>query len=111
MQLETEMQLETKMETTFQSLPIRQATWLELFFDLVFVAVIGVVAHTLAHTHLGHLSIEQLFNFFLAFLPILWVWSTHTMFSNRYDRDDNKQKFLTLGLMGLVILMSTIHRV
>ncbi len=50
--------------STFQSLAIRQATWLELFFDLVFVAVIGVIAHTLGHTHHGHLSADQLFNFF-----------------------------------------------
>lgn len=92
--------------STFQSLPIRQATWLELFVDLVFVAVIGVIGHTLGHTHHGHLSADQLFNFFLTFLPVLWVWATHTMYSNRYDLDDNKQKYLTLGLMGLVIVMS-----
>lgn len=37
----------------------RHATWLELFFDLVFVAVIGVITHDLAHTKDGHISAEQ----------------------------------------------------
>jgi len=45
----------------------RHATWLELFFDLVFVldlvAVIGVVTHDLAHTHDGHIGAEQLIRF------------------------------------------------
>ena len=85
----------------------RQATWLELFFDLVFVAVIGVVTHDLAHTHHGHIGAEQLFRFMLVFVPVWWVWATHTMFSNRYDNDDTIQKLVTLGLMALVILLST----
>ncbi|NEQ70113.1 MAG: low temperature requirement protein A, partial [Symploca sp. SIO2D2] len=29
----------------------RHATWLELFFDLVFVASISVITHHLAHVH------------------------------------------------------------
>ncbi|MFV0461565.1 MAG: low temperature requirement protein A [Actinomycetales bacterium] len=95
------------MQDTFRTLQWRQATWLELFFDLVFVAVIGVVAHTLAHTHHGHLSVEQLFDFFLTFVPVLWVWSTHTLFANRYDTDSHGQRYVTLAIMALVIVMST----
>ena len=34
----------------------RHATWLELFFDLVFVVVVAKVTHLLAHTHHGHLT-------------------------------------------------------
>ena len=46
----------------------RHATWLELFFDLVFVAVIGVIAHDLAHTHGGHIEVAQVLRFLLIYL-------------------------------------------
>lgn len=92
---------------TLYSAKNRQATWLELFFDLVFVAVIGVIAHALAHTHDNHISAQQLFSFFMVFVPIWWIWATHTLYSNRFDDDSNKQKFLTLSLMGLVVVLMT----
>ncbi|MBE9399713.1 low temperature requirement protein A [Pontibacterium sp. N1Y112] len=85
----------------------RHATWLELFFDLVFVAVIGVVTHDLAHTHNGHIGIEQLARFPLVFIPVWWIWMTHTLFANRFDRDSREQRLITLGIMGLLVLMST----
>jgi len=56
-------------KNTFHNHPTRQATWLELFFDLVFVAAIGVLVHDLAHTHQGHISIEQFYRFPLVFIP------------------------------------------
>jgi low temperature requirement protein LtrA len=43
----------------------RHASWLELFFDLVFVASIGVISHGLSHTHNGHVSLTQLTQFIL----------------------------------------------
>ena len=76
----------------------RQSTWLELFFDLVFVAVIGVVSHSLSHTDHNHISIQQLFFFFLVFVPLWWVWASYTLYSNRYDQEANWQKILTLIL-------------
>ncbi|MED7787681.1 low temperature requirement protein A [Francisella sp. 19X1-34] len=81
----------------------RQATWLELFFDLVFVAVIGVISHSLSHTEHNHISIESLFSFFLVFVPLWWVWASYTLYLNRYDQMSHYQKYITLGLMGLII--------
>ena len=85
----------------------RHATWLELFFDLVFVAVIGVIAHDLAHTHDKHISIEQLVRFPLVFIPVWWIWITHTLFSNRFDNDTRSQRFMSLCIMGLLVILST----
>lgn len=48
----------------------RHATWLELFFDLVFVAAISVVTHALCHLHDGHLEHGALTLFPVAFVPI-----------------------------------------
>lgn len=85
----------------------RHATWLELFFDLVFVAVIGVVTHDLAHTHDGHIGSEQLLRFPLVFIPVWWIWITHTLFANRFDSDSRNERLLSLTLMALLVIFST----
>lgn len=84
----------------------RHATWLELFFDLVFVAVLGVVAHDLAHTHEGHISLEQLLKFALVFIPVWWIWMGHTLFANIYDRDDRQHRVITLLIMACIVVLS-----
>ena len=84
----------------------RHATWLELFFDLVFVASIGIVTHNLAHTHDGHISIEQLLLFPIELIPIWWIWATHTLYANRYDTDSNAHRLATLAIMFLMIAMA-----
>ena len=48
----------------------RHATWLELFFDLVFAACISVIGHHLTHTHDGHLDARLLLLFPVEFLPV-----------------------------------------
>lgn len=85
----------------------RHATWLELFFDLVFVAVIGVVAHDLAHTHDGHISVEQLIRFPLVFIPVWWIWITHTLYANRFDTDSRHHRLFSLTIMALMVVLST----
>lgn len=85
----------------------RHATWLELFFDLVFVAAIGFVAHDLAHTHDNHLSSTQILHFPLQFIPIWWIWTSHTIYCNRFDTDSKQHRFATLLIMLLLVIMPT----
>jgi low temperature requirement protein LtrA len=94
------------MSKTFQALSVRHATWLELFFDLVFVAVIGVMAHGLAHTDHGEIKGAQLLSFFLVVVPVWWVWAGHTLFANRYDIDSVWQRLCVIVVMALVLVMS-----
>lgn len=84
----------------------RQATWLELFFDLVFVAVIGILTHKLAHLHDGHLDYIALLQVPLLFAPVWWIWSSFTIYSNKYDTDDRSHRLIHLVVMALVISMS-----
>ena len=93
----------------------RQATWLELFFDLIFVVALGKVTHLLAHTHHGHLEPNVWPVFFLTFIPLWWLWVGHTVYSNRFDSDARPHRFITLFIMFLMLLMSVkidghIHR-
>lgn len=84
----------------------RHATWLELFFDLTFVVAIGQVTHTLGHVHQGHFEHKQLWTFLLLFVPLWWVWSSHTIYSNRFDTDSSLHRLATLFIMLLLIVLS-----
>lgn len=85
----------------------RHATWLELFFDLVFVAVIGAINHDLAHTHEGHINANQLLRFPLVFIPVWWIWATHTLYANRFDNDSRSHRLFALLIMALLVFTST----
>ena len=52
----------------------RQATWLELFFDLIFVVALGKLTHFWAHPHHGHLSEHVWLSLILTFIPMWWIW-------------------------------------
>ena len=46
----------------------KKVTWLELFYDLLFVAV--TATHVLLHVEDGHIHAEYLVKFVLIFIPI-----------------------------------------
>jgi low temperature requirement protein LtrA len=80
----------------------RRVTWLELFFDLVFVAAVAQ-----AGTHLrDDYSTAGLLRFSLLFVPIWWAWLGHTTFSTRFDTDDAVQRALTALQLFLVAVMA-----
>ncbi len=80
----------------------RRATWLELFFDLVFAAAVADIGSRLStdYTLLG------LGRFGFQFLLVWWAWIGHTYFSTRFDNDDPLHRFLTLGQVFLAAVMS-----
>ncbi len=84
----------------------RRATWLELFFDLIFVVAIGDLTHILNHTGEGHLDPLQFWQYVLAFIPLWWIWVSHTIYANRFDADDRKHRLATLFIMFLLIIIS-----
>lgn len=69
---------------------IRKATWLELFFDLVYVAAVIELGYVLTDnvTPMGVLS------FILLFIPIWWSWVGTTLYSDRFDNDDLLHRIL-----------------
>lgn len=86
--------------------PLRHATWFELFFDLVFVAAIGVVTHDLANTHNGHIELAQFMKFVAIFVPLWWIWVGHTLYSNWYDRNHRSDKLVGIAMMVLVVSLA-----
>jgi low temperature requirement protein LtrA len=74
----------------------RHATWLELFFDLVFVAAIAQLAIVLEHD----ISWTGVGRFALLFVPVWWIWSNYTIVSDRFGWDDVPFRVALLAAMA-----------
>lgn len=59
----------------------RPVGWVELFFDLVFVVIIAVLAHGLQ----VHLTPDGIRSFVLLFLGVFWVWNGFTFYTERFE--------------------------
>ena len=80
----------------------RHATWLELFYDLVFVIAIAELGHNLS----VDLSLIGLLEFGGLFIPIWWLWLNHALYADRFDTDDAGFRFLTVVQMFAVVAMT-----
>ena len=81
---------------------VKPVSWLELFFDLIFVAAVGQVAVPLAHDY----SFAGLVRFAFLFLLIWMAWLGHTMFNTRFLSDDPLQRLLTLVQIFAIAIMA-----
>lgn len=80
----------------------RKVTWLELFFDLVFVAAISQVGAPLG----TEFTIAGLGRFAFLFVLIFWAWHGHTIYATRFDHDDVTHRALTLAQMFAAAVMA-----
>jgi low temperature requirement protein LtrA len=83
----------------------RQASWLELFFDLSFVVAVAQAAIQLEHAFAeGHPG-EGILGFLIVFAAIWWAWMAFTWFANVFDTDDVPYRLLMFviiaGSLGL----------
>jgi low temperature requirement protein LtrA len=79
----------------------RRVTWLELFFDLAFVAAVAEVGGPLA----THYAPDALPRYALLFFLIWWAWLGHTTYATRFDTDDVVQRLLTLAqIFGVAVM-------
>ncbi|MQA86346.1 MAG: hypothetical protein GEV03_17345 [Streptosporangiales bacterium] len=74
----------------------RHASWLELFFDLVFVGAIAELALVLG----DDLSWPGLGHFVLLLVPVWWAWSNYAIYCDRFERDDVRHRLGMLAAMG-----------
>jgi low temperature requirement protein LtrA len=80
----------------------RRASWLELFFDLLFVAAVAQVSVPLRLDY----TLHGLARYALMFLLIWWAWLGHTMYSSRFDSDDLLHRLLTFMQMFAAAAMA-----
>ena len=76
----------------------RRVSWLELFYDLIFVAAFIVLGNALNQ----HLSWSGFSVFSLTFSSLWMVWSGTTFLMNRYQQDDILHRLLILIQMFFV---------
>jgi low temperature requirement protein LtrA len=62
----------------------RRASFLELFFDLVFVVAIAQLAHELVADH----SLHGFAVFAALYLPVFLAWQGFSFYADRFDTDD-----------------------
>ena len=62
----------------------RRASYLELFFDLVFVVAIAQLAHELSVDH----SLRGFGIFAALYLPVFLAWQGFSFYADRFDTDD-----------------------
>jgi low temperature requirement protein LtrA len=73
----------------------RRATWLELFFDLVFVVAVAQLATKLSKDT----SAAGFGTFCGLFLPALWAWIGFAFYANRFDTDDVLYRAMKMAAM------------
>jgi low temperature requirement protein LtrA len=82
----------------------RRATWLELFFDLVFVVAVANLGSNLS----DELNRQGFLEFLALFVPVWWAWMGFTFYANRFDTDDLPYRLLTLlGMFAVAALATT----
>lgn len=80
----------------------RPTSWLEFFFDLVFVVAIDQVARRLQHHVTGHGAIV----YFALYVPIWWAWVGFVIYTDRFATDDISDRFMTLLQVGAVLVIA-----
>lgn len=79
----------------------RHATWLELFYDLIFVVAVANMA-----SKLNDDIVHNLPGFIFLFIPVWWTWCGATFYSTRFDTDDIGHRLTTLLQMVAVVAMA-----
>lgn len=81
--------------------------WIELFYDLIFVAAVLILSVAVAHVH-PPVGIIWLV---LVFAALWWVWFSTTVCANRFHMTDLPHRILLLFQMLIIVLMAMEARV
>jgi len=83
----------------------RTATWLELFYDLAFVAAVAVLGVRLGGVH----EVGGVWAYLGFLLLIWWQWASHTFYADRYDTDDLIYRILaTVQLVAVAVIAASL---
>ncbi|SRR6266568_181738 len=73
-----------RLRTAADEAEPRHASWLELFFDLVFVVAITELSRQLVADH----SVDGFLRFAALFFPVYVAWQGYMAYADRFDTDD-----------------------
>ena len=81
------------------SLERRRASWVELFFDLVFAGAVNQLAGTLQ----DHPDLITLARFAFFFVPVWWLWVQFSFYADRHESDDAAHRSVVLVVIVLCV--------
>jgi len=80
----------------------RRVTFLELFYDLVYVVIIAELSHTLA----GNMNLAGIGTFVFLFIIIWWAWFNGAMYHDLHGNNDIRTRVFTFLQMLTVAAMA-----
>ena len=84
----------------------RRATWLELFYDLIFVAVISQLSHKLS----ADMSLIGILGYVFLFVPVWLIWLSSTYYNERFEVYDVRHRIFTfLKMIPVAAIACSIH--
>jgi low temperature requirement protein LtrA len=79
----------------------RRSSWLELFYDLIFVAAISQIVQIISQRSLSSLPF-----YLLLFVAVWWCWAGSTNFATRFSLPEKTTRFITGTEMIMVSVMT-----
>lgn len=76
----------------------RKISWLELFYDLVYVIAISTITHQVA----THFSISALLDYVYLFVIIFWGWLNGSLYHDLHGTAGLRTKLMTLWQMTII---------
>jgi low temperature requirement protein LtrA len=80
----------------------RRVTYLELFYDLVYVVIIAELSHALA----GNISLVGIGSFIFLFIIVWWAWFNGAMYHDLHGNNDIRTRVFTFLQMITVAAMA-----
>lgn len=91
-----------KLHTEEDTEEERKVTWLELFYDLVYVAMLIQLGNALS----DDVSLLGFLKFVAIFIPIWWSWTGFTFYVNRFIVDDIWHRLLVFTQIFFVTVLA-----
>lgn len=88
-----------KFDTQLQD---RRVSWLELFYDLVYVIAIARITHHLAE----HVSLGSFLEYACLFILIFWGWLNGSLYYDLHGNDGLRTRLMTLWQMMIVAALA-----
>ncbi|SHE53432.1 Low temperature requirement protein LtrA [Seinonella peptonophila] len=86
--------------------PNRKTSWLELFYDLIFVSLIANSSHIFAN----NLSLQGFRDFIILFTSVWLLWENSTFYNERFEVNDVRHRIFTFcKMIPLALLAYSMH--
>ncbi|MFB6343916.1 low temperature requirement protein A [Saccharicrinis sp. FJH62] len=82
----------------------RRVSWLELFYDLVYVIAISRITH---HFSL-HITTESFFEYAVMFILIYWGWVNGSLYHDIHGNDGLRTRLMTLWQMVIIAALAVV---